>query len=90
MENLTNLKQFFQDYHEAIRSINNASIEPFAKYSDSTWQDRLWHKVTKGLNGVYLLDNMTGRSSEIRLEPPFIMGLKVLLDVLIDPNQLED
>ncbi|WP_254172907.1 tubulin-like doman-containing protein [Planktothrix pseudagardhii] len=90
MENLTNLKQFFQDYHEAIITLNNSSIQPFSKYSDSTWQDRLWYQVAERLNDVYLPGNMTGNSSNIRLEPPFIMGLKVLLDVLIDPNQLEN
>jgi hypothetical protein len=90
IEELTNLKQFFQDYHEAIITLNSSSIQPFAKYSDSTWQDRLWDKVTERLNDVYLPGNMTGNSSNIRLEPPFIMGLKVLLDVLIDPNQLEN
>ncbi|SKB12836.1 hypothetical protein PL11201_440060 [Planktothrix sp. PCC 11201] len=90
IENLTNLKQFFQDYHEAIITLNSSSIQPFAKYSDSTWQDRLWDKVTERLNDVYLPGNMNGNSSNIRLEPPFIMGLKVLLDVLIDPNQLEN
>lgn len=90
IEELTNLKQFFQDYHEAIITLNISSIQPFPKYSDSTWQDRLWNKVTERLNDVYLPGNMKGNSSNIRLEPPFIMGLKVLLDVLIDPNQLEN
>jgi hypothetical protein len=89
MNNLTNLKQFFQDYHKAVMTLNSPSIEPFPKYSESTWQDQLWDKVTERLNDVYLPGNMKGEAKSIRLDPPFIMGLKVLLDVLID-NQLED
>jgi Actin-like ATPase involved in cell division len=83
INDLTNIKQFMDDYHKVIQTLTENSIQPFKNYSNPQWQDGLWEEVSKRLRG-YLLNNMTGQSNDIRQEPPFIMELKILLEVLID------
>jgi hypothetical protein len=87
---LTNIKQFLADYHEAVEELSGNSIKPLPNYKNERWRDWLWYQTDKVMREVYLPQNMKGKSSEIRLEPPFIIGLKVMLKVLSNPKQPED
>ena len=53
--------------------------EPGAE-PESTYNQSLWRDTERELTNVLL--NMKGETDDIRVEPPFIMGLKALLKVL--------
>ena len=78
------LPKFFNDFHKALRNLQiQQHIKPFSGYkiSDNLEDnEKLWRDTNKELTA--LLNKMRGHTAEVRLEPPFILGLKALLRVL--------
>ena len=99
-EELVNLPQFLYWFHKRLKSNRDILIPPVKGYSlgdpnktnqenlDSTIQDnvRLWNRVVKELKASLVpKEDKEGTNSEnIRLEPPFILALKALIEVLAE------
>ncbi len=96
-EELVNLPQFLYWYHKRLRAKRDIAIPAIKGYSlgdprktdqenlDTTIQDniKLWDKVVKKLRDSLVLED--GATTEsIRLEPPFILALKALIEVLAE------
>ena len=95
---LVNLPEFLYWYHKSLRRRGeDVSIPSIKGYSlgskekedseniETTIEDnlRLWNNVVKKLRSS--LVNVEGATSDnIRIEPPFILGLKALIEVLAD------
>ncbi|MGK7877636.1 MAG: hypothetical protein AB4426_31340 [Xenococcaceae cyanobacterium] len=80
---LVQLPQFLYDFHVALQDLELEGITPLRGYTRSRDLDqnsKLWRNTQKELTD--LLQKMKGDSENIRLEPPFILGLKALLQVL--------
>jgi hypothetical protein len=96
VEKLVNLPQFLYWFHKSLKAKKNDISVPFvdgyklgdSKKSDednlnNTFEENLdfWEAVTDQLeDSMALEDGVT--SETIRLEPPFILGLKALIEVL--------
>ncbi len=82
---LDRLKEFVEAFNRAIKDLEIEEIQPFNTYQRSTgldpkYSDRLWSDTHKEVRRMLL--DIKGNSDNIRLEPPFIIGLKALLKVL--------
>lgn len=78
---LEQLKAFLDAYHLAIDDLDLEEMRPLSKYgSDSNYTENLWSQTSRKLTATIL--RIRGNSDDIREEPPFILGLKALLDVL--------
>ncbi len=77
-----NLQNFLDEFHNALRDLRITSIKPLPEYqaNDDNKKAKLWFNTKRKLKGELL--KMTGQINDIRLEPPFILGLKSLLSVL--------
>ncbi|MDJ0903435.1 MAG: hypothetical protein QNJ55_32025 [Xenococcus sp. MO_188.B8] len=86
---LSNLKDFLDKYHDAIKELKLKRIKPLKCYKDDNLQEKekLWRSVDRIVEDELL--NMTGDANEIRIEPPFVTGLKALLTVLNQGNSDE-
>ncbi len=96
-EELVNLPEFLYWFHKNLKSNQDIIIPPVKGYSlgdsrktdqenlASTIQDnsRLWKRVVKELQGS-LVPEEGANSDNIRLEPPFILALKALIEVLAE------
>jgi hypothetical protein len=85
ISDLQHLKQFVNEFNDAIVELEIDDIQPLDTYSrrqglDPAYSRRLWDKVDRELRSV--LSNMRGDPTEIQENPPFILGLKSLLTVL--------
>ena len=96
-EGLVNLPQFLYWYHKRLRAKRDIMIPPIKGFSlgdpkktdqenlETTIEDniKLWSKVVKKLRDSLILED--GATTEsIRLEPPFILALKALVEVLAE------
>ncbi len=78
---LANLQKFLEDFQQAFKELKITSIKPLRQYDDEQWRNSLWTNVKRSVE--YNLTNLEGRNSEdVRVEPPFILGLKALLKEL--------
>lgn len=78
---LANLQKFLEDFQQAFKELKITSIKPLRQYDDEQWRNSLWTKVKRSVESN--LTNLEGRNSEdVRVEPPFILGLKALLKEL--------
>ena len=79
-----NLAKFFYEFHRALKDLQIVSIIPLPNYQLSPELNKnrkLWGEVKDETTNLLL--NLKGKNSEtIRLEPPFIISLKALLNVL--------
>ena len=83
VNSLRNLKQFLDDFHEALKEKRILNIKPLEHYENKKWLERLWRDVDHNVEAQ--LTKMMGRKAEdIRPKPPFIIGLKALLKQLSD------
>ncbi len=83
VNSLSNLKQFLDDFHKALKEKRILNIKPLKQYENKEWRERLWRDVEREVENE--LTNMEKRKAkDIRPEPPFIIGLKVLLKQLSD------
>lgn len=84
--NLVQLPKFLDDFHVALRELKIEGLTPLEGYKVSKADlgynpnDKLWRDTSKELTNVLL--KIKGNSDNIRVEPPFILGLKALLRVL--------
>ncbi len=80
---LVQLQKFLYDFHVGLRELDIEGIKPLKGYKrtlDNDENAKLWRDTNKELTNVLL--TMRGNSDNIRVEPPFILGLKALLKVL--------
>ncbi|MCL2930928.1 MAG: hypothetical protein MGG11_01100 [Trichodesmium sp. MAG_R03] len=86
---LIQLRTFLDDFHGSLKELKIEEILPLQDYElgdepgaepESTYNQSLWRDTERELTNVLL--NMKGETDDIRVEPPFIMGLKALLKVL--------
>ncbi|KAL6968783.1 hypothetical protein U1Q18_052013 [Sarracenia purpurea var. burkii] len=80
VKELNNLKLFIDAFHKALNDLRISSIAPLQEYNNATRREQLWRYVKRGVEADLL--TMTGQADSIRMEPPFILGLKSLLRVL--------
>lgn len=81
---LTNLSQFLYEFHMALNDLDIEDIKPLPNYirkPDINSNKAFWREVGDELTSL-LLQFRGKKFDEIRLEPPFILGLKALLKVL--------
>jgi hypothetical protein len=83
--NLSYLKEFVDEFNDAVVELEIEDIQPLPSYKkkqglDPVYSNKLWDRVDRELRS--LLVNIRGESSNIRIDPPFILGLKALLTVL--------
>jgi hypothetical protein len=79
------LPQFLYAFHQVLRDRRIESIRPLANYNrspDIAANSALWQGTYRSLEALLNESNLTGQSIDIREEPPFILGLKALLDYL--------
>jgi hypothetical protein len=82
---LDRLKQFVEDFNRGLKDLEIEEIKPFNTYQrksglDPQYSAKLWSATQKELRKMLI--DMKGKSDDLRIEPPFIMGLKALLRVL--------
>ncbi|VXD10298.1 conserved hypothetical protein [Planktothrix serta PCC 8927] len=79
------LRNFLDEFNLALRELNIDGLKPMKNYSpgvglEPSYSDKLWREIQKELTKVTL--TIKGEADNIRVEPPFILGLKALLRVL--------
>jgi hypothetical protein len=81
---LTQLPQFLNHFHQTLKESRIEGIQPFKGYAmsnDLAANEQLWLKTSKKLKSELL--KFRGKSEDdVRLEPPFVLALKALLQVL--------
>ncbi|HEY9825847.1 MAG TPA: hypothetical protein V6D19_10390, partial [Stenomitos sp.] len=80
---LTQLMNFMSYFHVALDKQRVEGVPPFKGYkvSDKIEDNvQLWREVSRELTRSLL--NFRGSTDDIRIEPPFILGLKALLQIL--------
>ncbi len=77
---LSNLSSFLDDFHQALIDLKIKGIKPLPEYKDRNKWEEIWKKTKKQLEAQLL--NFQGSSDELRREPPFILALKSLLEVI--------
>lgn len=83
---LHNLHSFLDEFHIALQEVGVEEItgipgyEPNQAFDEG---DRLWYDTRTELENLILdMQNAGSEAGDIRVEPPFILGLKALLKVL--------
>lgn len=79
------LRKFLDEFNLALKELKIDGLKLMKNYSpdvglDSSYSDKLWRETERELTKVTL--NIKGDADGIRVEPPFILGLKALLRVL--------
>jgi hypothetical protein len=80
---LTQLKDFMNGFHRALKAQRIEGISPFKSYEISDEEGanaQLWKDTSRELTKSLL--KLRGNVDDLRVEPPFILGLKALLQVL--------
>ncbi len=83
---LTQLSYFLDEFNKGLDDIGADGLTPMAQFKsgddslESSYKEGLWRDVKKELTKT--LVHIKGDSENIRIEPPFILGLKALLQVL--------
>jgi len=78
--NLEKLKAFLVAFHESIATLKQ--IKPLKRFENESYIENLWSSTLTKVNESTV--NIKGDVEDIREEPPFILGLKALLEVLGD------
>lgn len=82
---LERLRDFLYEYHTALKELRIESVMPLSGYKRSrNFEDNtdLWEGVDRELENLLTSHNFTGDVRKIRVEPPFILGLKALIQYL--------
>lgn len=77
---LNKVPEFLDEFNNAFTDLDIEGLTPMPTYGDSNYKDKLWREVHKELTTNLI--KIKGDSENIRVEPPFILGLKALLRVL--------
>lgn len=83
--NLDNLNTFLYEFHRALRELRIEGIRPLPGYrlsmeiSDNT---KIWQGTKRALDRIMQESAIKGDPTRIQMQPPFILGLKALLEYL--------
>jgi hypothetical protein len=80
---LTQLPQFLKSFHIALDNLDIEGMQPLTGYTlseDIQANAPLWKDTQRSLQAALL--RMAGNAEDVRPEPPFILGLKALLETL--------
>lgn len=82
---LGQLQEFLDELNLALKELEIDGLTPMPQYKlrvglKADYKQKLWRDVERELRNSLL--QIKGESEDIRLEPPFILGLKALLRVL--------
>jgi hypothetical protein len=82
VQELNNLKLFMDVFQNSLNELRISSIAPLQEYeyNNLSKREQLWRNVKRRVEAD--LSNMRARADNIRMEPPFILGLKSLLRIL--------
>lgn len=85
IEELTQVSRFLYEFNQGLADLNIDGLTPMSQFKageglESRYEDRLWRDVKRELTKNLI--HVRGNSDDIRIEPPFILGLKALLQVL--------
>jgi len=78
---LSQLRKFFNNFHKSLKDLNIDEIHSLRGYnlnSETEYQDKFWQPIEKEIKHSLLSLN----SNDMRIEPIFILELKVLLRIL--------
>lgn len=82
-EELTQLKTFFNEFNQGLKALEIDGLTALPGYELNQGADanqKLWRETYRELKRVLL--TIKGEAKTIRVEPPFILGLKALMRVL--------
>ena len=82
---LTYLSRFLYDFHVGLKDLDIGGIRPLKGYNRSielSDNPELWDGTRRQLEEILQSPTLIGEKSNIRSEPPFILGLKALLNYL--------
>lgn len=79
------LSKFLDEFNLALKELEIEGLKPMRGFKagvglEADYRERLWRETKRELTKVTL--TIKGESDNIRVEPPFILGLKALLRVL--------
>jgi hypothetical protein len=79
------LSKFLDEFNLALKELEIEGLKPMRGFKagvglEADYSERLWRETKRELTNVTL--TIKGESDNIRVEPPFILGLKALLRVL--------
>lgn len=85
--NINNLNIFLYEFHKALKDMRIEGIHPLPGYKLSlelSDNAKLWRGTQRKLDNLLLIEeyNMIGKASDAQIQPPFIIGLKALLQYL--------
>jgi len=79
------LAKFLHDFHYALNATGIEGILPikdFKRSAELSDNRKIWEGTRRELAQLLQSQNLQGNASRIRIEPPFILGLKALLNYL--------
>lgn len=79
------LSQFLYDFHVALKDLEIEGIRPLKTYKRSlelSENQKIWTGTKRALDKILQDNPFHGNAAQIRVEPPFILCLKALLDYL--------
>ena len=82
IHNLDNLNNYLYEFHRALRDLQIEGIKPLPGYHlSNSFSDnpQLWEKTERSLTNLLQDGKFTGAANEVQIQPPFILGLKALL-----------
>lgn len=83
--NLDNLNIFLYEFHKGLRGLQIEGIKPLPGYKVSTELSdnaKLWQGVQRSLDRILQESEIRGDINKVQMQPPFILGLKALLQYL--------
>jgi hypothetical protein len=83
--NFNRLAKFLYDFDEAMETLRIQDIRPLKNYKrslDLSANPKIWDGTRRALDKLLQESKISGDSINIRVEPPFILCLKALLDYL--------
>jgi hypothetical protein len=81
--NLEQLQKFVYEFHQTLKTLRIDTVTPLEGYKlslDRNENSKMWQATEKAVMASLL--EMRGNADDVRLEPPFILGLKALLKYL--------
>ena len=82
---LSQLSNFLDEFNQGLIVIDDDGLKPMIQFRsgqglEPSYKDKLWRNVQRELKTTLI--HIRGNSDKIAIEPPFILGLKALLEVL--------
>jgi hypothetical protein len=82
---LTQLSEFFNDFNQTLKELEIDGLTPLPAFKknnglEASYEEKLWDGTNRELSNMLL--SMKGEAKNMRPEPPFVMGLKALMQFL--------